>query len=302
MCNICPRNCRANRIKGERGFCGASNKVLLSSICVHYGEEPVLSGTKGALCVFLGSCNLKCVYCQNWQISQPNNLCVIDEIDVEELVARVFSLWLKNLTHNIEWVSPSHLVPEIREATLILKQKGVNVPFVYNTNAYDSLESLKSLDGLIDIYLPDLKYLDKDDKLGLIYSSAPNYSEHAKRAILEMYRQVGLIELNDSLTAKKGLLVRHLVLPNNLSNTKEVLNWLYENFGHKISISLMSQYKPCHKARNFSELSRPLNYREYEHALQYAESLGFENIFIQPYEEKPWDYYLPDFEKENPFE
>lgn len=296
-CTLCPRDCRVDRTAGRLGYCRSGYLPIVSSYCAHHGEEPVLSGRKGSGTIFFGNCNLRCVFCQNHQISQP--VCSLKEKEVGfERLADIM-LELQSLgCHNINFVSPSHFAAQIVMGVDIAASKGLRIPLVYNTNGYDSLDTLRFLEGIIDIYLPDIKY--SDDNAAMEYSKVEDYVEHSRAAIVEMKRQVGDLIIDTEGIARRGLIVRHLVLPNDLAGTKDSLGFIAEKVGRKTYISLMSQYFPTHKAAEYPLISRPISYREYEKALEWLHSCGLENGWIQ--EHSSSDYYRPDFEKNEPFE
>jgi len=272
-CEICPRKCHKNRIKGEKGFCQLGRLPLVSAYHPHFGEESVLVGTNGSGTIFFTSCNLACVYCQNYEISQMR---IGEEISFERLAETMIELQ-KQGCHNINLVSPSSHVPAIVKTLSIARERGLKLPLVYNTNTYDSVETLKLLDGMIDIYMPDAKY--SDDKIALKYSSAPNYFEIMKTAIKEMHRQVGDLILDKKGTATRGLLVRHLVLPNNLAGTKEIVNFLAKEVSKNTFLNIMAQYMPYFRAREFPKLNRPITEKEYKDAIKLAKKAGLKRLY-----------------------
>lgn len=296
-CVICPRHCEADRLNELEGFCKSGRNPLVASTVAHFGEEPVLVGKNGAGNVFFGSCNLRCVYCQNWQISHPQRGLRKNEITVEELADRMIDLQTQGC-HNINFVSPSHFVAQMVEAVSIAAEKGLSIPLVYNTNAYDDLETLKALDGIIDIYLPDIKY--SDDLAAIKYSQARDYVAISRRAIKEMWRQTGKLMLDANGLAQRGMIVRHLILPNDISGTEESLKFLSEEVSKEITVSLMAQYYPTNKAEKIPLLSRKIRTREYEQAIDLLEKYGLENGWVQ--EMEATDVYKPNFEKEQPFD
>ncbi|MBI5044060.1 MAG: radical SAM protein [Nitrospirae bacterium] len=294
-CTLCPRECGVDRTKDELGFCGSDYLPIVASYCVHHGEEPVLSGTKGSGTIFFGNCNLKCVFCQNHQISQPAQSLKKNEVSFDRLADIMLELQAKGC-HNINFVSPTHFSAQIIKAVAIAASKGLKIPLVYNTNAYDSLQALRLLDGIIDIYLPDIKY--SDDNEAKEYSNAKGYARNSRQAITEMKRQVGNLIVDDSI-AVRGLIIRHLVLPNDIAGSEESLRFISDEIGKETFISVMSQYFPANRAGDFPLLSRPIRQREYEKVLGLLDELGLENGWVQEYSSK--DYYCPDFEKEMPF-
>ncbi len=291
-CELCPRRCKVNRLKGERGFCGIADKVIIAHYGAHFGEEPPITGTQGSGNIFFASCNMRCIYCQNYQISHKN---LGKEFSIAELVELFFSLEKQGL-HNINLVSPSPYVPLIAAATREAKEKGIGIPFVYNTNAYEHADTIRGLDGLIDIYLPDFKYWNKHIAKKL--SDAKDYPDYAKSSLLEMKRQVGDLFVEDGI-AKKGILIRHLVLPNNLAGSKQVLTWIKDNLGRETHISLMSQYYPLHKAYTYTLLNRKITEKEYDVLINRLIEDGFKNVFIQELDSAT--LFVPDFERTAPF-
>ena len=276
-CELCPHRCKVNRNKNQIGRCKATNKIKLGLYSVHNFEEPCISGKKGSGTVFFSNCKFNCVYCQNYEISQQGKG---KEITIEEL-AKIFLKQQEKDVENINLVTPTSYVPQIIEALKIAKSKGLKLPIVYNTNGYENIETLKMLEGYIDIYLPDLKYAEDD--LGKKYSKIDNYFEIATKAIKEMEKQVGIAELNENGVMKKGMIVRHLVLPGHLENSKKVLKWMNENLNKEIYISVMAQYFPTYKAKTeeYSEINRKLTTEEWEEIENYIDGLDFENGFIQ---------------------
>ncbi len=295
-CTLCPRECRVDRTKSEHGFCRSGLLPIVASYCVHHGEEPVISGTRGSGTIFFGYCNLRCVFCQNHQISQPVRSIRNNEISIERLAGIMLELQTRGC-HNINFVSPSHCSAQIVKAVEIAASKGLNIPLVYNSNGYDSIETLKLLDGIIDIYLPDIKY--GDDNAAFKYSMAADYVVHSRAAILEMKRQVGDLVVDHQGIAKKGLIIRHLVLPNDLSDSEACFRFISEEIGRQTFISTMSQYFPTHKAQKYPLLSRSIRESEYEKVLGWLEKYGLDNGWVQDYSSS--DYYCPDFEREQPF-
>lgn len=301
-CNICPKDCKVNRINNEIAACYSGYKPVVSSYCVHYGEEPVLVGSKesdneyGVGNIFFGNCNLRCVYCQNYEISQNHKSEIKNEVTVEQLAEIMLELQNKNV-NAIGFVSPTHFVPQIVKAVETAAADGLNRPLVYNTNSYDSVEVLKILDEIIDIYLPDLKY--SEDEYGYKYSKIKNYVYHSREAIKEMYRQVGSEMVLENGLMKRGLMIRHLILPNDLAGSYETLKFISE-LDNKINLSVMSQYYPVHQALKIDLLSRNIREREYDTVLKYLDELKLENGFLQEFESE--SYYRPDFNnREEPF-
>ncbi len=297
-CTTCPRQCRVNRLKGEMGYCHSGYLPVVSSVCAHHGEEPALSGKKGSGTIFFGNCNMRCVYCQNYQISQDWEGQKSKEADCHALAELMLYLQNGLGCHNINLVSPSHFVPQIVRAVVEAVPMGLRIPLVYNTSGYDSLETIKQLDGIIDIYLPDLRYASNEwaEK----FSSASDYVENARQAIKEMYRQVGDLEMDESDVAQRGVIVRHLVLPNDIAGSRESLTWLAREVSPTITVSIMSQYLPVHRAGTFPEIARKITCAEYQAVLKLVDELGLENGWIQEMESP--ESYVPDFEREgHPF-
>jgi putative pyruvate formate lyase activating enzyme len=301
-CTVCPRDCGNDRLANVLASCASGLDPVVSSYTAHFGEEPALSGTRGAGNVFFGNCNLRCVYCQNWQISQDWKGQRQNEVPVERLAEMLLELQGRGC-HNIGFVSPTHYAPQMAKAVLLAAREGLRLPIVYNTNAYDSVEVLRLLDGIVDVYLPDFKYAAS--AAGSLYSKVPDYAERSRDALLEMYRQKGsaLVFGEDGLL-KSGLLVRMLVLPNDAAGVSESLSWIAETLSPRVAISLMAQYYPIHRAASsdrYSALSRSITAGEWEEALAALEALGFENGFQQELETAN-RYYRPDFtDRETPF-
>lgn len=288
-CNICPHNCEINRLNGEVGRCKATDKVKVALASIHNFEEPCISGKKGSGTVFFSNCNLNCVFCQNYKISQ---LGLGKEISIEELADIFIDEQNKNV-ENINLVTPTMYVYQIIEAIKIARSKGLYIPIVYNSNGYENVETIKKLKGYIDIYLPDLKY--SNDKISYKYSGIKHYFESATAAIKEMYNQVGNPVLDENGIMKKGLIIRHLVLPNNLQNSKDILKWINDNIDKKVFVSIMAQYFPTHKSNQFPEINRKLTKEEYEEIEDYLYSLDLDNGYIQELGEHE-EEYVPDFE------
>jgi putative pyruvate formate lyase activating enzyme len=309
-CDICPWLCHVNRRAGETKVCLSAYLPIVSSCAPHFGEEPALSGAhlekteaKGTGNVFLGHCNLRCVYCQNWQISQDlRSDSGLGEVSCERLAEMLLDLGARGC-HNIGFVSPTHFAPQIVRSVEIAARRGLRLPLIYNTNAYDSVEVLRLLDGVFDIYLPDLRYSDEAEARE--YSKAPDYVRHARAAIGEMYRQVGdELATDERGMVQRGLIIRLLILPNELAGLRETLQWIRETLSPRVTLSVMSQYYPTHKVNDstFPLLSRGILPSEYGRVLGWLEQFGFENGWIQPLEAGAADYYRPDFaDKSVPF-
>ncbi len=296
-CVLCPHECKVNRTMGEKGFCGAGLEPIISSAMPHHGEEPPISGTMGSGTIFFSNCNMRCVYCQNFQISQEFEG---HKNSIDSLAGNMFDLQASGC-HNINLVSPTIWIPQIINAIYIARDKGLKIPIVFNTGGYDNPEIIKMLDGIIDIYMPDMRY--SDNWMAKKYSSVKNYVENNRRSIFEMYRQVGDLLLDENGIAKKGLLVRLLVLPGNIAGSKETLSFLKEKISAEIFLSIMAQYHPEYKARNYPELSRNLTEIEYKEVTDHAARLELNNGWIQDYvsltDEE--DLFRPDFKKKNVF-
>lgn len=267
-CHVCPRHCAIDRIEGDLGFCLVGAKAFVSSHGPHHGEEAPLRGWKGSGTIFLASCNLRCVYCQNYEISQ---LREGKDVSAEELADMMVNLQEQGC-HNINFVTPSHQVPQILEGVLVAAQRGLRIPLVYNTSSYDDLDTLRLLDGIVDIYLPDFKYADAET--GLKYSKVPGYPETARTAIKEMHRQTGDLVINEQGLAVRGLLVRHLVLPGGLAGTGEVMRFLAADISRDTYVNIMDQYRPCWKAIKYPPLDRRITKEEFEEAVEAAKKAG----------------------------
>jgi len=273
-CEICPRKCHVNRMKGEKGFCQLGYLPIVSAYHPHFGEESPLVGRYGSGTIFMTSCNLSCVYCQNYEISQ---LRIGEEVSFERLAEMMIAL--QNLgCHNINFVTPTPQVPQIIKSLEIAIKTGLKIPLVYNTNAYDSVETLKLLDGIFDIYMPDAKY--SDDKIATKYSSAPNYFETMKKAIKEMHRQVGDLVISEEGIAVRGLIVRHLVLPNNLVGSEKIFEFIAKEISKNTFINIMDQYWPAYKAHQYPELSRRISEKEFQETINLAKKFGLKRIYF----------------------
>lgn len=294
-CECCPRNCGINRLEGRIGFCRVSADIQISHAGLHFGEEPPISGTKGSGAIFFAGCNLRCVFCQNYQISQEFRHNPTRTLTIDELASEM--LHLQDLgAHNINFVSPSHMIFQMADAIKVAKKKGLAIPVVYNTNGYDSVDALRQIKGLVDIYLPDIKYLENN--IGRQFSAVRNYTDVIPDVLKEMLDQVGHLEMDDDGIATRGLLVRHLVLPGNLGNSRKCLR-LLSDLSTDTFISIMSQYSPQYKASNYPEINRFLSETEYDEIMDFALDLGLENAFVQELESQ--EQCLPDFTKESPF-
>ncbi|OGD23613.1 MAG: radical SAM protein [Candidatus Aminicenantes bacterium RBG_13_59_9] len=277
-CRLCPRECGANRISGERGFCGSNSELEISSHHPHYGEERLLSGRRGSGTIFFTNCNLRCVFCINWEVSQSGDG---RRRSLDELAGMMLELERMGC-HNINVVTPTHYSPHILLALDKAAARGLRVPLVYNTSGWERLEVLKTLDGVVDIYLPDMKYAEAAmaDKYS---SGAESYPEVTRAAVLEMHRQAGVAKPGADGLMRRGLMIRHLVMPNGVGGTKEVIAWIAANLPRDTYVNIMSQYRPMYKAYNFPEIARRLTGREYEDAVRWARDAGLTNLDIQGY-------------------
>ena len=297
-CSVCPHNCGNNRLRNEIARCSAGALPIVSSFTPHFGEEPGLGGTRGVGNIFFGNCTLRCVYCQNHEISQNHIRERAHEVSIERLAAMMLELQDRGV-HSIGFVSPSHFVPQIVRAVGLAADGGLRLPLIYNTNAYDTMHVLRLLEGIIDIYLPDLKYADED--LGYVYSRVKDYPRIAREAIAEMFRQVGAELLYDSEgVVRRGLVIRHLVLPNDLAGSGESLRWIRDTLGPTVTVSLMAQYYPAHKGAATPLLDRKIRQSEYERVLAVLDRLGMEQGWAQEYDAP--EHYRPEFgDREDPF-
>ena len=288
-CRLCARNCGIDRIKFV-GYCKMPADLYLSRAALHFWEEPPISGTRGSGTIFFSGCSLSCVFCQNREISRGRNGKNVSVTELSDIMLRLQS----DGAHNINLVTPTHYIPSIAEAIRLAKLGGLTIPIVYNTGSYDNVDSLKTLDGLIDVYLPDMKYYTP--KTAAEYSNAPDYPEVCLEALEEMYRQTGDYEEKDGIMVK-GVVVRHLVLPSNIDNTLDVID-LFKKFskGKKIKFSLMCQYVPYGRAAEFPEINRPLTPQEYDRAVSYALRRGITDCLIQEHTSASEDF-IPDFSK-----
>ena len=288
-CNLCPRKCGANRKDGEIGFCGATDKVKIARSSLHFWEEPCISGNVGSGTVFFSHCTLKCVYCQNYNISTKNQGRFVTESELSDC----FLDLQKQGALNINLVTPTHYVPQIIEALKIAKEKGLALPVLYNTSGYENPETLELLRGYVDIFLPDFKYFSSD--LSKKYSGAADYPDIAKKAIAKMFDLVGKCEFDEDGIIKKGVIVRHLMLPGQENDSKKILDYLYKTYGDDIFISIMSQYTPLATLpKEFPELNTKIDMTVYDKLLDFAVDLGIENAFIQE-EEAASESFIPEF-------
>ena len=288
-CEICPHECGINRTKNQIGRCKSTDKIKIALYSIHKFEEPCISGGNGSGTVFFSNCNLNCIYCQNYEISQEGKG---REISVEEL-ADIFIKQQNRKAENINLVTPTSYTLQIIEAIKIAKKKGLSIPIIYNTNGYEKVETLKLLEGYVDVYLPDLKYYD--DELGKKYSKVDKYFEIAVKAIKEMYRQVGSPKLDERGMIKSGLMIRHLVLPNNIENSKKILKWIKENIDENVYVDIMAQYFPTYKAKDSKDLNRKLTKEEYKEIEEYVYDLNIKNGYMQDLGEHE-EEYVPKWE------
>lgn len=301
-CTVCPLDCGNNRLQGELARCFSGRLPIVSSYTAHFGEEPPLTGTRGAGNIFFGNCNLRCVYCQNYQISQTHKVQIKNAVTHERLAEMMIELQVRGC-HNLNFVSPTHFVPQMARAILIAAENGLHLPIVYNTNAYDSVEVLRLLEGIVDVYLPDLKYAE--DEAGFLYSKVRSYASVSRAALAEMYRQMGdeLVYDEDGLL-NRGLVIRLLVLPNEIGSVRESLQWIRNDLSPRVAISLMAQYYPTNVAGTnprYALLSRRIREREWLRAVAALDELGMQEGWMQEFDGAAF-YYRPDFnDQETPF-
>jgi putative pyruvate formate lyase activating enzyme len=275
-CQVCPRQCHINRLADKKGKCNTGRLAVVSSYAPHFGEETPLVGKHGSGTIFFTNCNLKCLFCQNYTISQLGDGTAVTK---EELARMMLSLQTRGC-HNINFVSPTHVVPQILEALEIAINLGLKLPLVYNSGGYDSMETLKILDGIIDIYMPDMKY--SDEKIAEELSGIKNYPSVNRAALKEMHHQVGDLQMDEDGIAIRGLLIRHLVLPHGLAGTKETTAFIAEELSRNSYVNVMAQYHPCHKAFEIPQLTRPLSRQEFLEAIELAQEAGL-NRLDRPY-------------------
>lgn len=288
-CNMCPHKCLVDRENNKQGFCNAGSKIKIALADVFHYEEPCISGENGSGTIFFSNCNLRCVYCQNYEISSGGKG---KEITVQELADIFLGLQERNV-NNINLVTPTIYTLQIKEAIILAKKRGLNLPIIYNSSGYENIDTLRKLEGCIDIYLPDFKYASDD--IAFKYSGIKNYVEIATNAILEMYRQVGNVQIDNDGIIKKGLIIRNLILPNNVRNTKKVLEWISNNIGKDVYVSIMAQYFPTNRSNEFSEINRKITKREFKIIERYLFDLGFNNGYIQSLGECE-EKYVPKFD------
>jgi putative pyruvate formate lyase activating enzyme len=297
-CSICPRDCRVDRSSSRLGYCQAGIGFAVDSIFPHRGEEPVLSGVHGICNLFFSHCNMQCAYCQNYQISENRLPIAQDQDDLISIIKQIETI-LATGVRLVGFVSPSHFVPQMKVIINTLKARGHNPALVFNTNGYDRVETIRQLDGTIQVYLPDLKYMD--NKLAVTYSDTPNYVEYATAAIREMFHQKGSsIRLDDDGVIESGMIIRHLVLPGEVENSKAVLRFIADELSPSVHVSLMSQYYPIHRVSTHLTLGRTVTKMEYDEVLCEFERLGFYRGWVQ--ELTSPHHYRPDFLRERPFD
>lgn len=287
-CNLCPRMCMVNRQKEQKGYCGMDSRIFAARAALHMWEEPCISGEKGSGTVFFSGCSLRCCFCQNREIAIGN---VGQEISISRL-SEIFLELQEQGAANLNLVTAGHYVPQVILALESAKKEGLRIPVVYNSSGYEKIETLKMLEGYIDVYLPDLKYMESE--LAKKFSRAADYPEVAKQAIQEMVRQTGPCVFGEDGYIQKGTIVRHLILPGHTKNSKKVLEYLYHTYGRKIYISIMNQYTPVWQQEEYTELNRKVTEREYEKVLNFAMELGIENGFIQEGKTAS-ESFIPDF-------
>ena len=291
-CTLCPKNCGVNRKNGEIGFCGAGNKVKIARCDLHFWEEPCISGENGSGTVFFSHCNLRCVYCQNYKIS---HMGVGKTVSTEELAKAFLNLQEKG-ANNINLVTPTHYVPQIIDAVTLARKNGLTLPILYNSSGYENVETIKMLHGIVDIYLPDLKYFD--DKYAERYSGIKNYFDIASRAISEMFESVGKCVFDGNGIIKKGVIVRHMMLPHLMFDSKKVIDYLFKTYGDDIFISIMNQYTPIHEnLKNFPELNQKISKEYYDTLIDYAVDIGIKNTYIQDGDTAK-ESFIPEFSGE----
>ncbi len=291
-CEICPRKCKVNRLEGTKGFCKCDDKIRIALVSSHYFEEPCISGKEGSGTIFFSNCNLACVYCQNYEVSQEGKG---KEVSIERLSEIMLEQQARGV-NNINLVTGTMYIYQIIEAIKIAKSKGLTIPIVYNTSGYETIETIKDLEGIVDIYLPDLKYYS--DELALKYSNCPNYFEYATKAIKEMINQIGENEFNDKGIMTKGVIIRHLILPNHVQNSKNILKWIKDNLPHNTYVSVMAQYFPTNKAKSIEGINRKINTKEYKEIENYLYTLGLDEGYMQDLGEHE-EEYVPNFDFRN---
>lgn len=291
QCTLCPRNCHCDRTNGKKGYCKVSEQLLVARAALHMWEEPCISGESGSGTVFFSGCALGCVYCQNYNIAKA----ITGKIITVERLAQIFLELQQKKASNINLVTPGHYTPQILQALSIAKSEGLNIPIVYNSSGYEKTETLRLLEGYIDIYLPDFKYMS--EVISKRYSNCYDYASYAREAVNEMYRQVGKPVFDPNGIMKRGVIVRHLTLPGCLEDSKQILEYLYHTFQDNIFISIMNQYTPLAHVKSYPELNRKITDKEYDELVDYAISLGVENGFIQEGDTAS-ESFIPEFNEE----
>lgn len=291
-CQICPRDCKVNRLLGNKGYCRCDDKIKIALVSTHNFEEPCISGKNGSGTIFFSNCNLNCVFCQNYEISQEGKGL---EVTTERL-AEIFIEQQNRGVNNINLVTPTMYVYQIIEAIKKARNKGLNIPIIYNSNGYENVETIKMLKGYIDVYLPDLKYYN--DILAVKYSKAPKYFEIATEAIKEMINQVGNPVFNEEGIIQRGVIIRHLILPNHIQNSKNILKWIKENLNEDVYVSVMAQYFPTYKAKEIEGINRKINKKEYNEIEKFLYTLDIKNGYMQDLG-KHEEEYVPDFNLNN---
>ncbi len=272
-CSLCPHTCKINRLEDEKGFCRIGKKAVVASFGAHFGEEPPITGTRGSGTVFFSGCNLRCVFCQNFEISQGLEG---QELETEQL-AFIFLSLQEGGCHNVNLVTPTHVVPQILDALVIAAKEGLKIPLVYNCGGYESIHVLRLLDGIVDIYMPDIKY--SSNELAFKYSRVKGYWDHCRKGVKEMFRQVGNIQLDETTgAAKRGLLIRHLVLPEDISGTRDVCRFIAQEISAQAMVNIMDQYRPCGMAYNYPPLDRKITPQELKRAVKWAQEAGLNNL------------------------
>jgi len=290
-CTLCPRECHVDRTKGEKGYCGETDELVVARAALHFWEEPCISGEEGSGTVFFSGCAMKCVYCQNYRIAHG---LAGKKISIERL-ADIFMELQQKSANNINLVTPSHYVPQIIEAIILARTKGLKIPIVYNCSGYEKVETLQLLEGYVDVYLPDFKYMDS--ALALKYSNCNDYFEYASAAIKEMVRQAGKATFNSRNIMQKGIIIRHLTLPWCMKDSKNIIKYLYDTYEDQVYMSIMNQYTPVATVEDYPEINRKITEREYDELVDYAIDIGVENGFIQEGETAS-ESFIPDFDNE----
>ncbi len=290
-CSICPRECKADRNSGQKGYCRVTSELLVSRAALHMWEEPSISGKSGSGTVFFSGCNMGCVFCQNYEIAggQTGKNITVDRL------SEIFMELQEKGANNINLVTPSHYVPQIIEAVRMAKEKGLDLPIVYNSSGYEKVETIRSLEGIVDVYLPDFKYMDQE--AAMKYSNCPDYEIYAKASLREMVRQTGHPVFDSDGMITRGTIVRHLSLPGLLSDSKDILTYLSETYGREIYISIMNQYTPVLTLKKFSGLNRKVTAEEYDELIMFAKLMGIRNAYVQE-DETQDESFIPSFDGE----